>query len=114
MILSYIIKVEQFNYSTSISIYNMPIVTVKNKFQVVIPAKVRDEIGIEVGDLLEAKVEKGKVTLTPKSVVDRQIAESLKDYKQGRFYGPFDTHEEFLASLHKESAKLDARKNKRR
>ena len=77
----------------------MPIVTVKNKYQVVIPAKVRNEVGIAVGDLLEAKVEKGKITLTPKSVVDRQIAESLEDYKKGRSYGPFDSADEMIDSL---------------
>jgi AbrB family looped-hinge helix DNA binding protein len=99
-------KVEQFNYST---LFNMPIVTVKNKFQVVIPAKVRDEIGIEIGDILEAKVEKGKVTLTPKSVVDRQIAQSLEDYKKGRSYGPFDSASDMISSL-----KSNIRKRKKK
>jgi AbrB family looped-hinge helix DNA binding protein len=78
----------------------MPIVTVKNKYQVVIPAKVRRQIGIEVGDLLEAKVERGKVTFIPKSAVDREIAEGLEDMKNGRTYGPFATAEEMIGSLH--------------
>jgi AbrB family looped-hinge helix DNA binding protein len=38
----------------------MSLVSVKNKFQVVIPQKVRERIGIQVGDLLEAKVERRK------------------------------------------------------
>lgn len=84
----------------------MPIVTVKNKYQVVIPAKVRERIGIKVGDLLEAKAERGKVTFTPKSVIDRGIAESLEDFKKGRAYGPFDTAEEMIASLHHQARKL--------
>ena len=78
----------------------MPLVTVKNKHQVVIPAMVRKQAGIRVGDLLEAKVERGQVTFTPKSVIDRGIAESLEDFKRGRSYGPFDTAEEMIASLH--------------
>ena len=91
----------------------MPIVTVKNKYQVVIPAKVREQVQIAIGDLLEAKFEKGKITFTPKSLVDRDIAQSLEEFKSGRSYGPFDTHEEFVASLHKESKKLLTKKTKR-
>jgi AbrB family looped-hinge helix DNA binding protein len=41
----------------------MSIVRVKNKFQVVIPESVRDQIGVEVGDVLDAKVEHGKLLL---------------------------------------------------
>ncbi len=54
----------------------MSLVSVKNKFQVVIPLKVREKIGIQVGDLLEARVERGKITFTPKSVLDRAVAET--------------------------------------
>ena len=91
----------------------MAIVTVKNKFQVVIPRSVREEIGVGVGDILEAKVERGKITFTPKSLVDRGIEESLKDYRKGRFRGPFDSHEELIASLHAETRRLRAKKARR-
>jgi len=60
----------------------------------------------EVGDLLEAKVEAGKITFTPKSVVDRGVAESLADFASGRSFGPFKTNRELIDSLHKESAKV--------
>ncbi len=79
----------------------MELVSVKNKYQVVIPQSVREQIGIAVGDVLEAKVEKGKITLTPKSIIDRAIAEGLDDVKRGRVYGPFKTMDELLASLKK-------------
>ena len=85
---------EQFNYSTAMSI-----VTVKNKYQVVIPLRVREQIGVAVGDILEAKVERGKITLTPKSVVDRTIAEGLEDVRKGRVRGPFKTVDEMIDSL---------------
>lgn len=91
----------------------MPIVTVKNKFQVVIPRSVRDTIGVRVGDLLEARVERGKITFAPKALVDRGIAESLEDFKQGRGYGPFEAAEELLASLHREARKVRSKKPKR-
>jgi len=77
----------------------MPLVTVKKKYQVVIPAKVREQVGIKVGDLLEAKAERGKVTFIPKSAVDREIAEGLEDIKHGRFIGPFDNAAEALKVL---------------
>ena len=69
----------------------MPLVSVKDKFQIVIPLKVRRKIGVKVGDLPEATAEQGKITFTPKSVVDRHIAESLADFKTGRSFGPFET-----------------------
>ena len=49
----------------------MAIVTVKNKYQVVIPQALRKKLGISRGDLLEAKVERGRITYTPKAVIDR-------------------------------------------
>ena len=92
----------------------MPYVTVKNKYQVVIPAKVRERIGIKVGDLLEAKAQRGTVTFTPKSVIDQGLAESLEDFKRGRSYGPFETAEEMIAFLHKSIRKSSATKKPRR
>jgi AbrB family looped-hinge helix DNA binding protein len=77
----------------------MSLVTVKNKFQVVIPKGVREQIGVSVGDILEAKVERGRITLTPKSVVDRAIAEGLEDVRKGRVRGPFHTADQMLDSL---------------
>jgi len=79
----------------------MALVAVKNKYQVVIPRDVREAAGVEVGDLLEAKVEGGKITFTPKSVVDRGIAESLADFAAGRSFGPFKTQKELVSSLHR-------------
>jgi AbrB family looped-hinge helix DNA binding protein len=49
----------------------MSIVIVKNKYQVVIPQRVREKLGITRGDILEAKAERGKITYTPKAVLDR-------------------------------------------
>lgn len=88
----------------------MAIVTVKNKFQVVIPRSVRDKLGIHIGDLLEARVERGKVTFSPKSIVDRAIAEGLEDIRKGRVRGPFDTVDEMLASLKGKRGKSGGRK----
>ena len=92
----------------------MPIVTVKEKFQVVIPGKVRERIGIKVGDLLEAKAERGKVIFRPKSAIDREIAEGLEDIKKGRMYGPFDSAEEMIRSLRAMGKKRKSKPTRRK
>lgn len=52
----------------------MPLVTVKRKYQVVIPQELRDELSIGEGDVLEAEVIDGKIVYTPKQVIDRDVA----------------------------------------
>ena len=77
----------------------MPLVKVKTKYQVTLPTDIRRKAGLAVGDLLEAKIEGKKITLTPKSIVDRGLAESLENFKKGRYYGPFDSAEDMIRSL---------------
>lgn len=91
----------------------MAIVTVKNKYQVVIPQHVRNEIGVNIGDVFEARAERGKIVFEPKSIVDRGIAESMAEFKAGRSFGPFKTHERFLAALHKKAKKAGGKKQSR-
>jgi AbrB family looped-hinge helix DNA binding protein len=91
----------------------MSIVRVKTKRQVTLPAAIADQVGLNVGDLLEAKIERGKITLTPKSLIDQRIAESLEDYKAGRSYGPFETADDLIASLRRNIKKRSAKKTKR-
>ena len=51
-------------------------------------------------------------TPAQRRIIDRGIAKSLKEYRQGKFSGPFDTAEEFITDLHKASAKLNVKKPK--
>jgi antitoxin component of MazEF toxin-antitoxin module len=98
-----------------------------------IPRRVRSAVGLVDGDLVEVKAVGKKIVITPRFVVDRSkfpaaddeytsaqrlvvdrgIAKSENEYKRGRSFGPFDTHEAFIAALHRESAKLRAKKTKR-
>jgi AbrB family looped-hinge helix DNA binding protein len=109
------------------------IVKIHRKGQMTLPTQLRTLAGIAEGDLVEAVFSRGKIVITPKIVIDRSqfpnadheytpaqrraidrgIAQSEREYKQGRSFGPFATHEEFIASLHKEAAKPDAKKTKR-
>jgi AbrB family looped-hinge helix DNA binding protein len=106
---------------------------IQHKGQVTIPTRVREQAGLSKGDLVEFTFHRGKIVITPKVVIDRSqfpnaddeytpeqrriidrgIAQSENDYKQGRSFGPFETHEAFIASLHQEAAKLRGKKNKR-
>ena len=77
----------------------MSLVKVKEKYQVTLPAAVREKAGVAVGDFLEAKVQGKKITLTPKRVIDREIALALEDFKKGRFIGPFRTAKAAIRAL---------------
>ena len=47
-------------------------------------------------------------------IIDARLAKADEDIKHGRLYGPFETHEEFVASLHREAKKLRAKEAKRK
>ena len=77
----------------------MSLVKVKEKYQVTLPASVRQKMGLAVGDLLEVEVKGKKITLTPKSVIDQELALALEDYEKGRFIGPFRTVKSAIRAL---------------
>ena len=89
----------------------MDIVAVKTKFQIVIPQHIREQVHVEIGDLLEASVEHGKITFTPKSLVDRHLAEGLEDAKRGRTHGPYATAKDAIKAL-ETRAKRHAKKRR--
>ena len=90
----------------------MPLVTVKTKYQVTLPTSVRRQANLAIGDILEAKVEGKKITLTPKGLVDRDIALALEDVKKGRVVGPFTSAQAMLDDLHKRVSRHQKRKNR--
>ena len=77
----------------------MSLVAIKNKYQIVIPAKLRKAAGLNVGDFLEADFENEKLTFVPQTILDREIAEGLADFRAGRTSGPFETHEALMKHL---------------
>lgn len=80
----------------------MTIITkVKTKGQITLPAAMREKLGFRVGDYLKITLENGSVTLTPQTLVDSRIAESIADYKTGKSHGPFNSANELVASLKK-------------
>ena len=112
----------------------MNLVTVKSKFQLVIPQSVRKQLGINLGDTLEVKVERGKLTYTPKTVVvldragfpnaddeytpeqRRRIDAQLREARKGPFHGPFKNGEDialFLKAMKTPSSSAKKRARKR-
>ena len=108
------------------------LVKIHRKGQMTLPSRLRAALGVVEGDLIEASVQRGKIVLTPKLVIDRskfptaddeytpaqrriidaRLAKADDDIKRGRVYGPFNTVEEMAASVEANIKKL--RGNKRR
>jgi AbrB family looped-hinge helix DNA binding protein len=83
----------------------MSIVKMKTKGQLTIPTALRKRLRIDAGDLLEVQEEGGKITIIPKSLIDRKIAESVEQYRKGKSFGPFADANTAIDYLHKEVKK---------
>ena len=84
----------------------MALTKVGPKFQVTIPKAAREAVGIRTGDLVEARVERGKITLTPKSLVDRDIEISLQQLREGKVSLAFTSARGLIKHLHRQAKKL--------
>ena len=89
----------------------MALVTVNTKYQVTLPSSVRKRARLAVGDRLEARVEGKKITLTPKRVIDEELALALRDVKKGRLSPTFTTVAEGIRWLNGKA--VTSRSNKR-
>ena len=95
----------------------MPLVRVKEKFQVTIPTELREALHLNVGDVLEAAVEHDNIVLKPKAVVDRRQARaqveramaSVKDRAPNPQQSPQEQEEE-IAEIVKEYRKHHAKR----
>ncbi len=104
----------------------MPIGKIGQRRQVVIPKEICEELGLQTGDFVEVKQVKGTVVIKPKKLVDAdevltpaqkaeidaRLAEGLEDIKQGRVYGPFDSVEAMVQSLHGAKAPKQRKQSK--
>lgn len=77
----------------------MPAVKVGVSRQVVIPKKIHDELGLAPGDYLEVELRGNQLILTPKTLIDKRLAEGLEDIKKGRTLGPFKSAKEATKAL---------------
>jgi bifunctional DNA-binding transcriptional regulator/antitoxin component of YhaV-PrlF toxin-antitoxin module len=95
-------------------------VTVKTTAsELVVPASVRRQAKIKVGDQLEFKVSGGIISIIPKvptahdeytpaqrRAIDAQLAEAAK----GPYYGPFETADDAIKFMRREIRKRKAKK----
>ena len=88
----------------------MAFVTVNTKYQVTLPSSVRKRARLAVGDRLDARVEGKKITLTPKSVIDRELGLALQDVRKGRLSPTFTTAAEGIQWLNAEAKKRRSKK----
>ena len=93
----------------------MALVTVKDKFQVTLPAKLRTRIGLRVGDLMDATVHEDGILLRPKAVVDRKtIADELERMLRESAAAPEDRGRSEEAILEDATADVAAARRRRR
>jgi AbrB family looped-hinge helix DNA binding protein len=110
------------------------IVKIQKKGQLTIPTSLRTRAGIAEGDLIEAAFSRGKIILTPKTVIDRSkfptasgeytpgqrriidagIAQGIEDFKQGRSHGPFASAKAASAYIERMAKKRPTAKRKPR
>jgi len=91
---------------------------------VTIPTRLRAQVGLRHGDLVEARAHNGRIVLTPKALSDREytpaqrqfidarLAQAEADIGAGRVSKVFSNHSEFLADLHDAARKFVVRKPK--
>jgi AbrB family looped-hinge helix DNA binding protein len=76
---------------------------VGHKYQVVIPKRIRDAAGLKVGDYVEANLTREGILLRPKTLVDRDLNNALKealaDVAAGRMSKPFKSARALVRSL---------------
>jgi len=84
------------------------VITLQKRGTITISAKMRKELGIEPGDPLEARVEKGRLVLIPVAIIpkklrltesgERKMAEAEEDIRMGRVK-TFDSVKDLLEDL---------------
>jgi AbrB family looped-hinge helix DNA binding protein len=82
-------------------VFALPLVKVKEKFQITLPAELREVLHLAVGDLLEATIQDNVIVLKPKIVVDRTQAWNVKDLAPNPNQSPQEQEEE-IAEIVKE------------
>ena len=104
------------------------LVKIQRKGQMTLPSRLRSALGVGEGNVIEASVQRGKIVLTPKLVIDRskfpnaddeytpehrrvvdgRLAKAMAEVKKGNVSPAFETIAEFAAALKADAKKLKA------
>jgi len=91
----------------------MSLVKIGTRHQVTIPRKIVDEMELKPGDYVEIALEKGKIVILPKEIIDKDDAwywsrdwqekerEADEAIAKGELLGPFETAKDGLKALKK-------------
>lgn len=85
----------------------MPLVKIKGKYQVTLPAEIRERLALKVGDLLEVDLKDQHIVLKPKTLIDKdQVWERLmavlrKVHKQNKGVDPAEVERDVIAAIQK-------------
>lgn len=101
----------------------MPLVKIKEKYQVTLPAEIRERLALKVGDLLEVALQDKNIVLKPKTLIDknpeweRLLAVLEKVHHQNKGADPAEVERDVLAAIqrmrHREYKKLHAQRRAR-
>lgn len=85
----------------------MPLVKIKEKYQVTLPAEIREKLALKVGDLLEVDLKDKNIVLKPKTLIDknqaweRLLAVLEKVHQQNKGVDPAQVERDVIAAIHK-------------
>jgi AbrB family looped-hinge helix DNA binding protein len=103
------------------------VVKVQRKGQLTIPTRLRKQVGLGDGGYVEAKAERGRIVLIPRTgrsaddteytaeqqrIIDSELAKADDDVRNGRVYGPFSAKQ--AANFLRSELKKRAGKSKKR
>ena len=98
------------------------LVQLRKKSQITLPQSIRQELGIEEGDVFDIKVRDGEIVLRAKKVIDKDQAwfwsrrwqagerQAEEDIRAGRVQ-KFNDSNEAIGFLHKQTTKKSPKKN---
>ncbi len=81
----------------------VPLVRIKEKGQVTLPAKIRERSGLHVGDYVEVKEEGNRIVLIPQAIaprhpeIDAALQEAFADERAGRVTPAFGSVKDYKA-----------------
>jgi bifunctional DNA-binding transcriptional regulator/antitoxin component of YhaV-PrlF toxin-antitoxin module len=100
--------------------------TVLFKSEFAIPRKIQREAGIKVGQPVTLRVVGSTIQIAPvnddkddvytpaqRRAINRDIAQSQKEFAEGKGFGPFNTVEELMASLNSKTPRRKSKPSRR-
>jgi len=101
----------------------MPLVKIKDKYQVTLPAEIRERLALKVGDVLEVALQDEDIVLKPKILIDKNSAwERLmtvlkKVHEQNKGIDPVQVERDVMEAIqkrrHRQSKKSYAKRRAR-